>query len=39
MWLLKRINNIKDELGFLTMTPKEFKEMGYGNRKINNFRV
>jgi 3-keto-5-aminohexanoate cleavage enzyme len=39
MWLLKRINNIKDELGFLTMTPKEFKDMGYGNRKINNIGV
>jgi uncharacterized protein (DUF849 family) len=39
MWLLKRISNIKNELGLLLMTPKEFKEMGYGNRKINNIRV
>jgi uncharacterized protein (DUF849 family) len=39
MWLLNRINNIKEELGFSVMTPKEFKELGYGNRKINNTRV
>ena len=36
--LLKRTHNIINELGFTVMEPNEFKDLGYGNRKINNFR-
>lgn len=36
MWLLKRIFNIIDEIGIDTMTPIEFKNLGYGNRRNNN---
>ena len=34
--LLKRIHRIMDELNFNHMTPEEFKNLGYGNKKINN---
>lgn len=34
--LLKRIHNIINELDVDIMSPLEFKQLGYGNRKINN---
>ena len=39
MWLLKRIFNIIDEINIDIMTPKEFKELGYGNKLHNNSRI
>jgi uncharacterized protein (DUF849 family) len=38
MQLLKRIKRIMSDLDCQTMSPKEFKELGYGN-KINNTRI
>ena len=39
MWLLKRIFNIIDDINIDIMTPKEFKELGYGNKLHNNSRI
>lgn len=39
MWLLKRIYRIIDEMGIETMSPKQFKELGYGNKKLDNIGV
>lgn len=36
--LLKRIHNIMEELNFNIMSPKEFKNLGYGNSKLNGNR-
>lgn len=36
MWLLKRIFNIINEINIDIMTPKEFKDLGYGNKSYNN---
>lgn len=35
MWLLKRIFRIIDEMSINIMTPKEFKDLGYGNKLRN----
>lgn len=34
--LLKRIHRIMDEMNLELLSPLEFKELGYGNKKINN---
>jgi uncharacterized protein (DUF849 family) len=34
--LLKRVHRIIKELDYKIVSPKDFREMGYGNRKINN---
>jgi 3-keto-5-aminohexanoate cleavage enzyme len=36
--LLKRIHRFINEMDFEIMSPKEFKQLGYENKKINNFR-
>jgi len=36
--LLKRIHRIMDEMDCQTMTPKEFQDLGYVNKKTNNIR-
>ena len=36
--LLKRIHRIMEEMDIITTSPKVFKELGYGNKKINNTR-
>ena len=36
--LLKRVHRIIKELDYKVLSPKDFREMGYGNRKINNIR-
>jgi len=36
--LLKRVHRIIKELDYKVLSPKDFREMGYGNRKINNTR-
>ena len=36
--LLKRIHNIMNEMDFSVLSPLEFKNLGYGNKKINNIR-
>ena len=36
--LLKRIHRIMEEMDIITTSPKSFKELGYGNKKINNTR-
>jgi uncharacterized protein (DUF849 family) len=36
--LLKRAHRIIKELDYKIVSPKDFREMGYGNRKINNTR-
>jgi uncharacterized protein (DUF849 family) len=36
--LLKRVHRIIKELDYKIVSPKDFREMGYGNRKINNTR-
>lgn len=36
--LLKRIKRIKDELRLEILSSKELRELGYGNKKINNIR-
>lgn len=36
--LLTRIKKIMDELEFSVMKPQQFRNLGYGNNKINNFR-
>jgi hypothetical protein len=33
--ILQRIHNIMNEMGIDNLTPKEFKNLGYVNRKIN----
>ena len=38
MDLLTRVHNIMDNMGVELLTPKEFKNLGYGNKKINNIR-
>lgn len=37
--LLRRIKRIMSEMDYQTMSPSEFKQLGYGNRIINNSRV
>lgn len=34
--LLKRIHRIMDEMDMETLTPKDFKNLGYGNKRNNN---
>jgi uncharacterized protein (DUF849 family) len=36
--LLKRVHRIIKELDYKVLSPKDFREMGYGNKKINNIR-
>ena len=36
--LLKRIHRIMDEMGVEYMNPSSFKDLGYGNKKLNNIR-
>ena len=36
--VLKRVHRIIKELDYKVLSPKDFREMGYGNRKINNIR-
>jgi uncharacterized protein (DUF849 family) len=36
--LLKRIHRIINEIGHKYMTPKDFQNLGYVNRKTNNIR-
>ena len=36
--VLKRVHRIIKELDYKVLSPKDFREMGYGNRKINNTR-
>ena len=38
IYLLKRIHSVIKDLGFSVMKPKEFQNLGYVNRKNNNFR-
>lgn len=37
--ILQRIHNIMNEMGVDNLTPKEFKNLGYVNRKINSTRA
>lgn len=37
--LLARLHRIMDEMAFSVMSPGEFKQLGYGNRKTNDFRA
>lgn len=39
MDLLYRVHNIMDNMGMELLTPKEFKNLGYGNKKYNNIRI
>jgi hypothetical protein len=39
MGLLTRVHNIMDNMGVELLTPKEFKNMGYGNKKHNDNRI
>lgn len=39
VWLIERITRIINEMGIEIMTPKEFKNLGYGNKKIDNIGI
>jgi uncharacterized protein (DUF849 family) len=39
MDLLTRVHNIMDNMGVELLTPKEFKNLGYGNKKYNDIRI
>jgi uncharacterized protein (DUF849 family) len=37
--LLKRIHTIMDEMGLNVLSPLDFKNLGYGNKKINGIGI